>query len=222
MAKVRQLKVEVTQNSLLKTVSDVPQWEAQVLLAVWGEDARIIGEEVVERNIPDAGDEFARLAFKYGPKDDDNPFVARVYGNFGPGIRSLAREFEAAQSNLSEDFPVDGFDLGAATTARQEAEADEYRENKAAAQAAEAAATGASVETPVPENPALANAAAAAADADTGEDATVDAGPDATQDVSALLPPGTTVDDLPEAEGEDGADAGIADLVGAGEGGAAA
>ena len=44
MSKVVCLKVEVTQNALLKTVIEVPQWEAQVLIALWGEDAVIKGD----------------------------------------------------------------------------------------------------------------------------------------------------------------------------------
>lgn len=167
MSKVRMLKVEITQNSLLKTVADVPQWEAQVLLAVWGEDAQVVAEYFEDREIPEANDEFARLAFKYGPKDDDNPFVARVYGNFGPGINALEREFIASMP--AEAQP---------TVAAPEVES-------------------VTEEPEIPVDVALTNA---------GRALNVKEPEDSEEfDASALLPPGTTIDDLPAAEDSESA-----------------
>lgn len=86
----------------MKVVVEVPQWEAHVLLAMWDDDANVIGTVVVDRAIPEVNDEFTRLANKYGPRDEDIPFVARVYGGFGPGLRALANEFQVsvAGSNI--------------------------------------------------------------------------------------------------------------------------
>lgn len=206
MSKVRFLKVEITQNSLLKTIAEVPQWEAQVLLAVWGEDAVVQGEVATTRELPDPRDEFARLANKYGPKDDDNPFVARVYGNFGPGIRALEKEFQAA--TVSDDYvPAAVVEQQSAETALLEENAD-LRAQLAALQA---------VPLIVPPNPALENAQVVIGAGEAllpvlepgaGEAPVSELGGEAF-DASSLLPPGTSVEDLTSKAGED-----ISDLTG--------
>ena len=96
MTRITHTQIEVTKNPLLKVPITVPQWEAHVVLALWGEDANITGTTVIDRDIPEANDEFTRLANKYGPRDEDIPFVARVYGGFGPGLRALANEFQVS------------------------------------------------------------------------------------------------------------------------------
>jgi len=93
--KVKTLHVEVTQDKMMKTIARVPQWEAHILLALWGDDANIVGENYEDRAVPTSvEDEFQRLADKYGPKDSDVPLVAQVFGSFGPGLRSLANEID--------------------------------------------------------------------------------------------------------------------------------
>lgn len=74
----------------------VPAWETPVLLAIHGENVSQIGDKVIERGVPDARDEFTRLANRYGPKVGDTPYVASVYGNFGPGINALANAIKGA------------------------------------------------------------------------------------------------------------------------------
>jgi len=96
MTRITHTQIEITQNPMLKAPIVVPQWEAHVVLALWGEDAQITGTTVINREIPEANDEFTRLANKYGPRDEDIPFVARVYGSFGPGLRALENEFQAS------------------------------------------------------------------------------------------------------------------------------
>ncbi len=102
MTRITHTQIEVTKNPLLKVPIVVPQWEAHVVLALWGDDANVTGTIVIDRVIPEANDEFTRLANKYGPRDEDIPFVARVYGGFGPGLRALENEFRVsiAGSNL--------------------------------------------------------------------------------------------------------------------------
>lgn len=91
--KVKVVSIEVTQNKMQKTVCEVPQWEAHVVLALWGDEAAPVGEpRYVDRVVPDAADEMQRLADKYGPKDEDMKVVNQVYGSFGPGLRALANE----------------------------------------------------------------------------------------------------------------------------------
>lgn len=102
MTRVTHTQIEITKNPLMKIVVEVPQWEAHVVLAMWDDDANILGTIVRDRDIPQANDEFTRLANKYGPRDEDIPFVARVYGGFGPGLRALETEFQVsvAGSNI--------------------------------------------------------------------------------------------------------------------------
>lgn len=96
MSQVKFLKVKVTRGAMTTLSVSVPQWEAQVLLALWGEEAEVVGEKVEQRKLPDVADEFTRLANKYGPRDEDVPTVAKVFGSFGPGLRALEAEFAAS------------------------------------------------------------------------------------------------------------------------------
>ena len=102
MTRITHTLIEITKNPLLKVPIEVPQWEAHVVLALWGDDANVVGTVVRDRVVPEVNDEFTRLADKYGPRDEDIPFVARVYGGFGPGLRALKNEFEVsvAGSNI--------------------------------------------------------------------------------------------------------------------------
>lgn len=93
MAKVRYYNVEVTLNELAKHVKEVPEWEVGVLQAQWGDNAVVLNEDeptIIERKLPDPRDEFERLAQLYGPRFGDSPYVASVFGNFGPGVNRLA------------------------------------------------------------------------------------------------------------------------------------
>lgn len=106
MSRVTHTQITITKNPMLKVPLEVPQWEAHILLALWGDDAQVTGTIVYEREIPEVNDEFTRLANKYGPRDEDIPFVARVYGSFGPGLRGLTKEFEASIANSSVESTV--------------------------------------------------------------------------------------------------------------------
>ena len=192
MPPIKYQKVEITQNELLKTVAEVPQWEAQVLLAVWGEDAVVKEAVPIDRDLPDPRDEFARLANKYGPKDDDNPYVARVFGNFGPGVRALEKEFDAAVS--SNEYGVVNSPAEQSTLVAENAG---LRAELAALQ-----------NDAVPEHPELENAnLTIGAGEVAGED-----GEDSAFDASSLLPPGTTLADLSTEPDE--AEDDITDLTG--------
>ena len=71
---------------------EVPRWEIPVLQVIHGNDVKVVGQKIVKRAIPEPADEFSRLASRYGPKNEDTPAVAAVYGNFGPGTQALRRE----------------------------------------------------------------------------------------------------------------------------------
>ncbi len=95
MINVKYLVVEITKDKMTKIPAVVPQWEAQVLLALWGDEAQVLSETSAELEaLPEVNGEFTRLADKYGPRDEDVPIVARVFGSFGPGLRSLEHEMK--------------------------------------------------------------------------------------------------------------------------------
>jgi hypothetical protein len=107
MHKVKYLTVEITKDKMSKVVSVVPQWEAQVLVALWGDEAQITGESFEMRELPEVNDEFTRLADKYGPRDEDVPMVAKVYGSFGPGLQALEHEFAVSTMSPESEKGVD-------------------------------------------------------------------------------------------------------------------
>lgn len=88
--KVRHVKVEVTLNKMSKHEVTVPEWELPVLQAQWGSAVVILDDNIlIDRKLPEPNDEFARLAQRYGPKHEETPYIAGVYGNFGPGVNAL-------------------------------------------------------------------------------------------------------------------------------------
>lgn len=103
MTKILHLNVDVTISELAKHRITIPAWELPVVEATWPEAVSVVEEVTIERALPDAADEFTRLATKYGPKNEDVPTVAAVFGNFGPGVRAL--EADIAKS-ISGSKPV--------------------------------------------------------------------------------------------------------------------
>ena len=102
MPKVKYLTVEITKDKMTKIVVTLPQWEAQVAVALWGDEAQITGESFEMHELPKVNGEFTRLADKYGPRDEEVPVVAKVYGSFGPGLRALEQEFAASTENAGD------------------------------------------------------------------------------------------------------------------------
>ena len=95
MPKFNFIKVQIRASELNTHIVVVAPWEVSVLQALYGEDAAVVGEQEVSRELPDAADEFSRLASRYGPRNADMPVVASVYGNYGPGVNALAKEIKA-------------------------------------------------------------------------------------------------------------------------------
>lgn len=76
----------------------VPAWEFPVVQAVHGNGVKETGTVTVDRPVPAASDEFQRLANKYRAPagSPDTPYVAQVYGAFGPGLANLQKEIDRA------------------------------------------------------------------------------------------------------------------------------
>jgi hypothetical protein len=87
----------------------VPAWEVPLVHAIHGEAAQDTGErvEVLTIRAREADDEFNRLANRYrGAEVGAPPYVAAVYGSFGPGVKALAEAIEKAR--VKEAPPVAG------------------------------------------------------------------------------------------------------------------
>ena len=81
---------------------EVPRWEVPVLQVIHGNDIKVVGQKVVERAVPQPAVEFQRLADRYGPKNEDLPAVAAVYGNYGPGTQALRNEIRDSLTSANE------------------------------------------------------------------------------------------------------------------------
>jgi hypothetical protein len=110
---VRLLVVLVRRNELNQQRVDIPPHELPVLGYVHGEEAcRVVGELLVDRDMLSPGEEYSRLAQKYG-RDKANesmePRVAAVYGASIRGEQALADAMEWGQR---EDLTLAAFQFG--------------------------------------------------------------------------------------------------------------
>lgn len=109
---IRFVKCKVVRSELHQVVADFPEWELPILEAMHQSVERI-GDMVINRDAPDAEDEFERLKNRYGRSENEDgsrgvPYVASIYGNHGVGVASLRRAIEKA---TVEEAPADGSDL---------------------------------------------------------------------------------------------------------------
>ena len=90
---MRFIKVKITRdNNTVYSTSFAP-WEIPVVEFIFGEGSvQVVGEfKQVGRDPLTPGQEFDRLTRRYGAdRATGEPYVAKVYGNAGAGIRALA------------------------------------------------------------------------------------------------------------------------------------
>lgn len=91
-------KLDIRTSELCVTQVEVAAWESPILQAVHGDNVTFVSESVIEdRFVPEASDEYVRLAERYKAETEETPpFVAAVYGQFGPGVAALQKAMEAA------------------------------------------------------------------------------------------------------------------------------
>lgn len=124
VAKVRLSEVQTKQIT-------VPPWEIAILRAIHGDDVEELEEIEVDRDPPDAEDEYRRLATRYSAnKDTPNSAVAAVFGTFEAGYDKLGKEIDKA---VNDSGPTDGARKSRldALTKRQKAEADGLKTKQA-------------------------------------------------------------------------------------------
>ena len=94
-------KLDIRTSELTNTRVEVAAWESPILQAVHGENVTFISESVLDREAPEAGDEFVRLSERYkGETEESAPFVTMVYGQFGPGVAALQKAITAATQEV--------------------------------------------------------------------------------------------------------------------------
>jgi hypothetical protein len=103
---IRHITVEIRRNETIQLVNSFPEWEIPILKAVHGEDSVVVkGEKLVDRQPPEAADEFVRLNDRYKRSRNEDgslgtPFVHMVYGEMGVG--RLAEAISAAVTDPPE------------------------------------------------------------------------------------------------------------------------
>lgn len=95
---LRYINATVRLSELHSQHVTIPAWELPLLEALHGASVTATGDQTLDRPVPDAADEFSRLATKYRHPENrpEAPFVAQVYGAFGPGVAKLKQEIERA------------------------------------------------------------------------------------------------------------------------------
>lgn len=110
MLRFKVLSIVISEHTKLRV--EAAEWEVPILIAVHNPasgtendaaNVEEIGELLVDRDPPDAKDEFRRLAQRYrNPEGSDIPFVAAVYGQFGVGTLGLAKAIADAVVDAPE------------------------------------------------------------------------------------------------------------------------
>lgn len=97
---IRHVTVDIRRNEGATIRNSFPAWEIPILKVVHGEDSVTeVGEKLVEREPPEAHDEFTRLNNRYKRSrgesgEQSTPFTHMVYGELG--VAKLAQAIQAA------------------------------------------------------------------------------------------------------------------------------
>lgn len=103
---IRHITVRIRRNETIELQNSFPQWEIPVLKAVHGEDSVTeVGEKLVDREPPEARDEFDRLNSRYKRSRNEDgslgtPFVHMVYGELG--VDRLAQAIQDSVTDAPE------------------------------------------------------------------------------------------------------------------------
>jgi hypothetical protein len=97
---IRHITVDIRRNEGATIRNSFPAWEVPILKVVHGEDSVTeIGEKLVNRDPPEAHDEFTRLNNRYKRSRADDgaqgtPYTHQVYGELG--VAKLQQAIDAA------------------------------------------------------------------------------------------------------------------------------
>lgn len=109
---IRYIKAKVVRSEMHTIIRDFPEWEIPILEAMH-QSVEKLGEIVVNRDAPNADEEYDRLERRYSRSENEDgsrgiAYVATIYGQHGAGRIALRREIEKA---VTQDAPPDGSDL---------------------------------------------------------------------------------------------------------------
>lgn len=143
MIKFKVLRIAATEHT--KHRVEVAAWEVPVLEALHGgENIEEVDGFTVDRDAPDAAEEFQRLAARYKKGDGmEVPYVASVYGNHTVGINALRAAITEATTEEQEDAVIEC--IVPITPAEREAARKAAKATQVAALAASKAAKAAKV-----------------------------------------------------------------------------
>lgn len=103
-------RVRIRRSELATMVRDVPDWEVPLLEALWAEAFSVDRDIVMRREPPASAEaEYKRLVKVYKEALDEKgdmtgvTYAAAVYGQFGVGVKALARAIEAATLPAESD-----------------------------------------------------------------------------------------------------------------------
>lgn len=109
---IRHIRAEIRKDEHTTLPVSVPEWEIPILEVVHGPDnVKQIGDKLVDRQPPEARDEFVRLTNRYGKSENDDgtkgPFFTHiVWGQLGQSklAEAIANAVVAApQGSLLDD-----------------------------------------------------------------------------------------------------------------------
>jgi hypothetical protein len=101
---IKYVVVKVRMSEVTTRQVAVPPWEVPILQAIHGDSVEVVDETVVDRELPDARDEYKRLADRYSrQKDENQSAVAQVYGLFEQGISKLEKAISEAETDEDAD-----------------------------------------------------------------------------------------------------------------------
>ena len=90
---MRYAVVDIRLSELHTKQVSVPPWEVPILKIVHGDGVEVVDEIDVDREPPEAQDEYRRLAARYSPnKEEANSAVALAYGTYEAGFSALEKE----------------------------------------------------------------------------------------------------------------------------------
>jgi hypothetical protein len=109
---IRHIRLEIRKDEHTTLPVSVPEWELPILEVVHGPDnVKHVGEKLVDRQPPEAHDEFVRLTNRYGKSEQDDGtkgpyFTHIVWGQLGKA--KLEEAIQAAvvaapEGNLVDD-----------------------------------------------------------------------------------------------------------------------
>lgn len=101
---MRFITAKITRDTNHSVSTDHAPWELPILEALYEPgNVEVTGEKVIaDRELPDAGEEFQRLASRYGVNTETGvTIVEEVFGRGGQGRKALADLIEAEKKHAT-------------------------------------------------------------------------------------------------------------------------